>query len=281
MGCVPLGPCERHIRGPKLPGESRGIQSVEVGGRLLEVLTEQAGPLMLRDLAERANLPAGQAHVYLTSFKKLGLVEQDRSSGRYRIGPFAMRLAMARLHSDALLQRATDAASDLSTNLGVTVTLTVWGSGAPTILLVRDGPEELTVNLRPGRVYGVTTTATGRLFAAFRTAKDLQTRISYEIDSRSRTPEEKRALRSNLKAAVVAARSQGYTIAKGAPTPGHNALAAPVFDAAGEMQLAITIVGRETTLDVSPDARPIKVLKARVLAIKEAAQDLFATAIAS
>ena len=83
--------------------ESRGVQSVEVGGRLLEVLVQEAAPMMLRDLAARANLAAAQAHVYLTSFKKLGFVEQDRSSGHYRIGPFAMRLAMARLHSAMIM----------------------------------------------------------------------------------------------------------------------------------------------------------------------------------
>jgi DNA-binding IclR family transcriptional regulator len=260
-------------REPGVAVESRGVQSVEVGGRLLDVLVAAAAPMMLRDLAARANIPAAQAHVYLTSFKKLGFVEQDRSSGHYRIGPFAMRLAMAKLHSDALLQRAADAASDLSTDLGVTVTLTVWGSGAPTVLLVRDGPEELTVNLRPGRVYAVTTTATGRLFAAFRAEDDVQTRISYEVDSGSRTPEEKKRLRAELKAAVAAARTHGYTIADGAPVPGHNALAAPVFDADGKMQLALTIVGRATTLDVSPGGRPIRVLKARALAITEANEE--------
>ena len=264
-----------------MAAESRGVQSVEIGGRLLEVLVEAAAPMMLRDLAARADLAAGQAHVYLTSFKKLGLVEQERGTGYYRIGPFAMRLAMARLHSDALLQRATDAISELSTNLGVAVTLTVWGSGAPTVLLVRDGPEDINVNLRPGRVFGVTTTATGRLFAAFRNAKDVQTRISYEIDSGPRTAEQKKTLRSDLKAAIATAKTYGYTVASGAPLPGINAVAVPVFDAGGEMQFALTIVGRSTTLDVGPEAGPIKVLKARALAIAEATDDQRRKSVAS
>jgi DNA-binding IclR family transcriptional regulator len=249
--------------------ESRGIQSVDVGARLLAALVEAAEPMMLRDLAERANLAAAQAHVYLTSFKKLGLVEQDRGNGHYRIGPFATRLAMARLHSDALLQRATDIATSLSLDLGFTVTLTVWGSGAPTVLLVKEGSEELTVNLRPGRVYNVTTTATGRLFAAFRNAPDVQKRIQYEIEAKFRTPDQKKALLSDLEVAVSAARANGFTAAQGAPVPGHNALASPVFDAAGEIQLALTIVGRATTLDVTPEGRPVRLLKAGVLAVSE------------
>ena len=73
---------------------------------------------MLRDLAAKANILPGQAHVYLTSFKKLGFVEQDRASGHYRIGPFAMRLAVARLHSDVMLQRGADTAAELSRDTG-------------------------------------------------------------------------------------------------------------------------------------------------------------------
>jgi DNA-binding IclR family transcriptional regulator len=250
--------------------ESRGIQSVEVGGRLLEALVEAAEPMMLRDLAERAHLSAGQAHVYLTSFKKLGLVEQDRGNGLYSVGPFATRLAMARLHSDALMQRASEAASDLSADLGVTVTLTVWGSGAPTVLLVINGPEELTVNLRPGRVYGVTTTATGRLFAAFRVAPDTQSRILQEIEAGSRSAEQMKALRANLKAEIAAAKAHGYTIAAGVPVPGINSVAAPVLDAEGAIQMALTIVGRASSLDVGHDSRAVRALTAKVRAIEAA-----------
>jgi DNA-binding IclR family transcriptional regulator len=258
----------------KVAIESRGIQSVDVGGRLLVALVEASGSMMLRDLAEKANLAAGQAHVYLTSFKKLGLVEQDRGSGHYRLGPFATRLAMARLRSDAILQRAIDIAGGLSLDLGVTVTLTVWGSGAPTVLLVRDGPEELTVNLRPGRVYNIISTATGRLFAAFRTNDDVQTRIRYEIESGIRTIDQEKALLSELQLAIAEARVNGFAVAKGAPVPGINALAAPVLDAAGEIQLALTVIGRATTLDVSPEGRPIRLLKDAALSVSEAPHQL-------
>jgi DNA-binding IclR family transcriptional regulator len=252
-----------------LKSESRGVQSVEVGARLLQALVAASAPMMLRDLAARANILPGQAHVYLTSFKKIGFVEQDRASGHYRIGPFAMRLAMARLHSDVLLQRGADTAAELSRDLGVAVTMTVWGCGAPTVMLVQEGPEEININLRPGRVYGVTTTATGRLFAAFRNDEQVQARIASEIKSSSRSTEQTRKFVAGFKAAVAVVRKSGYSIANGQPLPGINALAAPVFDDRGQLQFALTLVGRKSTLDVSADARPTKVLKARTVAIAE------------
>jgi DNA-binding IclR family transcriptional regulator len=251
-------------RSSKVELESRGVQSVEVGGRLLEVLVAAASPMMLRDLAARADLLPGQAHVYLTSFKKLGFVEQDRASGQYRIGPFAMRLALARLHSDTLLQAGSDAAADLSRELGVSVTVTVWGSGAPTVILVREGPDEININLRPGRIFGVTSTATGRLFAAFRMGKDVEARISHEISSREQGADKEKAFLVSFRAAIAAAKKAGYTVAAGMPLPTINAIAAPVFDAAGTMQFALTIIGRASTLNIGFDARPLQVLQSRI-----------------
>ena len=42
--------------------KGRGVQSVEIGGRLLAILAEGGQPMMLRDLAQAAELTPGQAH---------------------------------------------------------------------------------------------------------------------------------------------------------------------------------------------------------------------------
>jgi DNA-binding IclR family transcriptional regulator len=77
-------------------GQGRGVQSVEIGGRLLALLVERQQPMMLRDLAQAADLTPGQAHAYMTSLRKLDIVEQDEA-GRYRLGPFALHLGLTRL----------------------------------------------------------------------------------------------------------------------------------------------------------------------------------------
>ena len=75
----------------------RGIGSIEVGGRILQILADAAQPVMLRDLAEAAKIAPGQAHAYLVSLRKLDLVEQETGTGRYQLGPFALHLGLARL----------------------------------------------------------------------------------------------------------------------------------------------------------------------------------------
>src|SRR5579859_5672383 len=74
----------------------RGVQSVEVAGRILSVLADSNRPMMLRDIADATAMPPGQAHPYIVSFRKIGLVEQDAASGLYRLGWFALHLGLAR-----------------------------------------------------------------------------------------------------------------------------------------------------------------------------------------
>ena len=75
--------------------EGRGVQSVEVGARILRALVELGAPAMLRDVATKAAVAPAQAHAYLVSFRNAGLVEQDPSTGRYLLGPFALQLGLA------------------------------------------------------------------------------------------------------------------------------------------------------------------------------------------
>lgn len=250
--------------------ESRGIQSVEVGGRLLEALVLASQPMHLRDLAATADVPAAHAHAYIISFRKLGLVEQDRSTGRYRLGPFAMRLGMARLRSDRALNLGSEAARDLCLELGVTATLAVWGCGAPTVLEVQEGPEEINVNLREGRVFSVTATVTGRVFAAFADPASVKDRLALELARRSHQPAaETRTFMAEYRSAVALARKQGYLHAVGIALPSVTAISAPVLDVGGEMLYALTLIGREDTLDTSPKGRPVRALLDRSRAITE------------
>jgi DNA-binding IclR family transcriptional regulator len=254
-----------------LKKESRGIQSVEVGGRLLEALVVASQPMNLRDLSATADVPAAHAHAYIISFRKLGFIEQDPSTGQYRLGPFAMRLGVARLRSDRALTLGSEAARDLCLELGVTVTLAVWGCGAPTVLEVQEGLEEININLREGRVFSVAATVTGRVFAAFGDPAPIKERLALELARRSHQPvAETRSFMAEYRSAVALARKQGYLQAVGIALPGVTAIAVPVLDVAGEMLYALTLVGREDNLDTSSHGRPVRALLAKSKAITEA-----------
>src|SRR3954470_20277496 len=146
--------------------ERAGIQSVEVGFALLDVLSKAQGPLMLRDLAAAAGMSAAKAHRYLVSFQRLELVSQDDST-RYDLGPAALKLGLASLSRLDAVKLARQRVAGLLEQVGHTVALAVWGNHGPTIVHWEEPPQAVTVNLRLGDVMPLLSSATGRCFAAF------------------------------------------------------------------------------------------------------------------
>ncbi|CAG0994807.1 partial Transcriptional repressor IclR, partial [Rhodocyclaceae bacterium] len=128
----------------------QGIQSIEVGTPLLKALAEHGGPMMLRDLAATADMPAAKAHRYLVSFMRTGLVTQDAVSGRYDLGPFALEIGLASLARLDAVRIATPLIEDLNERIEETVALAVWGNMGPTIVRWVESRRPVTVNLRTG-----------------------------------------------------------------------------------------------------------------------------------
>lgn len=228
---------------------SRGVQSIEVGGRLLGVMAEAAQPLMLRDLAARAALTPAQAHAYLVSFRKLGLVEQDAASGRYSLGPFALQLGLARMRGFVPLRAASLGAIELAAELGLMVAVVVWGTFGPTVVQVQESVDQMHVNLRAGTVFSLTGTATGRVFAAFMPQAIVQPRIRAEREEGARTQRVGTpATPARVAADIAEVQRLGYATTEGAPVPGVNAISAPVFDHTGQVQTVITLIGPAAAL---------------------------------
>ena len=243
--------------------DGRGVQSVEVGGRILAALVNAGKPLMLRELATMADVAPAQAHAYLVSFRKLELVEQDAASGRYQLGPFALQLGIARLRSFDPLRLAGQAIIDFSEEIGLMVTIAVWGTHGPTIVQVQEGSDQVHVNVRTGTVFSIAGTATGKVFAAFMPPKVVESQVTEELRKGARIQGVGAATsRKELEADVAKARSLGYAPTESKPVTGINAIAAPVFDYSGKMQLVITVIGPMGVLDVGPGSAYTKALLA-------------------
>src|SRR5580693_9493504 len=75
----------------------QGVQSVEVGMRLVSALGAARNPLMLKELAAAARMPPAKAHRYLVSLSRVGLVEQNDATGLYDLGRFAVELGLSAL----------------------------------------------------------------------------------------------------------------------------------------------------------------------------------------
>ena len=245
--------------GPEEPVERdrRGIQSVEVGGQLLRALVHQGRPMALKDLAREAGMAPAKAHPYLVSFGKLGLIEQDPSSGRYGLGPLALQLGLIGLQQADPVRLATPLLPELAQRVGHTVALGIWGTYGPTIVQVEEAPTAVRVNMRHGTVMSLTDTASGRLFAAFLPRAQVRAAFDDEQVREKRlavltNPSRPRPKWADFEATLEAVRRLGYGHTVDELVPGVSAMAAPVFKHGGDIVMSVTAIGPTALFDVSP-----------------------------
>ncbi|MEF8750636.1 MAG: IclR family transcriptional regulator [Candidatus Accumulibacter necessarius] len=230
--------------GTEATNQRQGIQSIEVGNRLLRALATNGRSMVLRDLARNAGMPAAKARRYLVSFMRMGLVEQDANTGRYDLGEFALELGLASLARLDPVRLAGPVLDDLCEHIGETVALAMWGNHGATCVRWVEAGGPVTVTLRTGVVLPLTSSATGLAFAAFYRSPYLRKMLDAEVQAtaaaRNSTPV---AVLSALAVQLDEIRRHGIARASGSVTPGINGFSAPVFDHTGRMVAAITSLG--------------------------------------
>src|SRR5476651_1885754 len=168
--------------------KQRGIQSVEVGGRLLDALARHRGPLGLSELS------AAQAHTYLVSLTRLGLVKRDVLTGNYEPGPLSLRLGLMHIEQQPAYRITVPYAAAFAEAIGFSVAVCVAGVQGPTIVRYERGGFPLHVNLHVGTVMSLEMTSTGRVFCAFFAPEQVSAMARSQMTNRSRPGASERQL---------------------------------------------------------------------------------------
>ena len=241
---------------------SRGIQSIEVGGRLLLALAHHGQPLPLKELALAADMSPGKAHPYLVSFIKLGLVERETEGGRYGLGPLALQMGLIGLQQYDPVRLATERIDELARATGHTVAIAVWGHRGPTLVRIAEAPSPVHVSMRHGTVMSIPDTASGRLFAAFGPPEAVMEALANEASvapasAPARSVRARAGGRFGLGSAfdreIAQVRADGIACIAGVALPGISAVSVPVFDARGQLVLSLTAIGPSATFDSAVD----------------------------
>ena len=242
------------------PRRQRGIQSIEVGLRVLQALTEQRRPLPLKDIGRLADMAPAKAHPYLVSFMQGGLVKQNPLTGHYELGPGALQLGLAALQQLDPLTEASQEAAQLAAASDLSIALAVWGQLGPTVVRLDEPRYPLHVNLRVGTVMSLFNTITGRVFAAYLPEKMVRTMLEDEHrrvvggSSASFDAPEVRQMLDEIRATGM---GRGLSM----PQPGVNTLCAPVFDAAGQIALVMTMIGPHGVFNAESDSPAGRMLR--------------------
>lgn len=252
----------------------RGIQSIEVGGQLLRALVHHGRPMALKDLAREADMTAAKAHPYMVSFGRLGLIEQDRASGHYLLGPLALQLGLISLQQADPVHIATPLIAEVAQRIGHTVALAVWGARGATIVRTAESPSPVHVNMRHGTVFSLTNTASGRIFAAYLAADTVRQLLDAERQRQKQRkageqppeagmpPQPSLPSWNEFERQLEEVRVHGISRSEGEVIEGVSAMAAPVFDHTGAIVLSVTAIGPAAIFDTAWDGEIARALKA-------------------
>jgi flavin reductase (DIM6/NTAB) family NADH-FMN oxidoreductase RutF/DNA-binding IclR family transcriptional regulator len=132
-----------------------------------------------------------------------------------------------------------------------TVCLGAWGNHGPTIVRWEPSARPVSRHLQTGVVVSLTQAATGLAFAAFYAADTIQPELDRELAANAGIGGPQSGV---LLDQLAEARLRGLARTIGAiPSERHqatvNALSAPIFNAKGDMVLALTVMNRADLLD--------------------------------
>jgi DNA-binding IclR family transcriptional regulator len=232
------------------PKVQRGVQSIEIGLRLVAVLAASQRPLTLKDLATGGGMSASKAHRYLVSLVRGGLVTQHAASGLYDLGDLALTAGLTKLSRVDAYQVALEFLLELRTLTDETVLLAVWNGQAPIAVRWIEAERPVNVHVRLGTSLPVVNSATGRAFAAHMPVAMVNLAIEGEL-ARGVIPtlNGKAISRTAFDKVLAETRQRGLAQVRGDLTRGIDALSAPIFDHKGAVPFVMTVVGTAGTFN--------------------------------
>jgi DNA-binding IclR family transcriptional regulator len=218
--------------------QSAGIQSVEIGMSVLEAFARSRSAMSLKQVCQDLDMAPSKVHRYLVSFVRSGMLTQHGANGLYDLGPTARRLgmtAMGRLDSVAAASKEVLWLRDITDQ---TVCLTIWGDAGPTLIRWESGSTPLLMTIRVGSLLPLAESAIGRLFLAHMPRATVQPVLKRQRqlaglkgDRPSLSEEQIEEIRTARSIHLVSALIAGV-----------DAIAAPVFDAEGELSSVICLL---------------------------------------
>lgn len=231
--------------------QSAGIQSIEIGMSVLDVFAGSSSAMSLKQVCQALGMAPSKVHRYLVSFVRSGMLTQFGANGLYDLGPGARRLgltAMGRLDTFAVASKELFWLRDVTDQ---TVSLTIWGDAGPTLVRWETGSLPLLMSVRVGSVLPLGESAIGRMFLAH-----MPKMITQPVLKRQRQLAGLKGERPSLSdEEIEEIRSAASIHLSSAMIAGVDAVAAPVFDAAGSLSSVISLLAPHQALVGAEAAR--------------------------
>lgn len=206
-----------------------GIQSLEIGLSVLDVLIDRNEPMMLKDIAEAMQMHPAKSHRYLVSLIRKNYVRK-LDDGRYGLGDRVNALTAlghTGLNPNNILAQLTQVANEIKETFNCAVQIAKWFSEGPIIIQAVEPDSPISIITRIGSRMPLTTSATGQLFASYQPDTIIQPLVEAEWQTQSEKDGVDDWQRFTRLQAKI--RTQGYATVTGDMLMGINAITIPVI----------------------------------------------------
>ncbi|RWM45488.1 helix-turn-helix domain-containing protein [Mesorhizobium sp.] len=229
-----------------------GIQALDSALVVLRILAAIEGPASLKEIAQRAKMPASKVHRYLASFAKAGLVRQVQRAGLYDLAKGATELGLAAMARMDLVNEAADHLERLVAETGAAGLVAIWGPHGPTVVRWQRTGSFVITSLGLGTTLPLLNSASGRVFLAYSPPILVRDLLRAEIDRakalRLSWPDLNPNRENEIGLLVQTVRNMGYASVDGRFIPGLNAISVPVLNWQGEVEAAVTLTAGDHSI---------------------------------
>lgn len=236
------------------------VEAVKVAVRILDELALAQRAMGVTELADALGETKPRIHRHLSTLRETGLVEQDQSTDRYRLGWRVFQLGEAAGTQFDLRTRAEPYLIRVRDELKETAVLAVPINGRPMVIATADNIyARITISVKPGNRPVPHCSALGRLTMAFSSlalqSELLAAPLPAETPLSMVSPEK---LRERL--AMIF--EQFYEFSDGEVMIGVNTVAVPIFRDGDVLAGALSIVGSIQNVPNPPLRNQVDVLHA-------------------
>ncbi len=233
-------------------GSTGTSQSLARGLAILSTFHSDRPLIGVSELSRGLELSRSTVHRYVATLAKLGYLQQDPDSKRYRLGPKVLDLGFSALNSMDLLEVSAPHLRRLSDETQRTVNVAIL-DGTDVVYIercraARPGQQEIDLNLHVGARLPAYCTAMGKAILAFVSEERLEEVIE-RIDFVPRGPNtltDPKAFREEL----VKIRASGIAINDEELAYGLRSIAAPIYSQSGDVLAALNLAIHRTIVSM-------------------------------
>jgi IclR family transcriptional regulator, KDG regulon repressor len=246
--------------------EAGGVQAVLFALQIMEHVAAQAEPIGVTTLAEYFGTSKSRIHRHLKTLEQQGYVVQDPLSERYRIGARLVALGHVIAESVDIIREAAPVMRKVRDALRHSVVLSMIDRGGVRVVRVEPGTSVIEITVKPGSLMEYHSSAQGKIALAHGGPRLLEATLERPLAALTEhTITQTQALQAELEQV----RAQGWAAAPNEAVIGLNALAVPVFDAAGRLAASIAIVDSLQFIGAPPSQTQIDTMRAAGRALSE------------